>query len=581
MDLAIAPTLLYDIALMIIFATFLAYVGRILKQPLIPMYIIAGLILGPAVFGFIKNQAVIYTLSEIGIAFMLFIVGLEMNFKKLKEVGLVSSLGGFVQVLVTFVLGFLAGYLLGFGVLINVYFGLIVAFSSTMVVIKYLSDEEELHTLHGRIILGILLMQDILVVIALSLLTSVGNGNGFQSVMFAILKGLGLFAIALLLTKGFLQGIFKLAAKSQELLFLCSITFCFLFSALAVYIGFSMVVGAFIAGISLAVLPYNLDIIGRVKPLKDFFATLFFVSLGMQLIFGDFLNIILPLVLLFIVVVILKPVIIMVICSVFNYGKRTSFLSSISLAQISEFALVIAALGISLGHLSSEIFSLVVLLAGVTLGLTAYFIKYDNKIYEIFSKPLVVFEKLSLFKRKRLGSSLKRKNFDAVMFGCHRMGNIFLRMFKRMKKKILVVDYNPDIINTLVKNKINCLYGDIVNEEILHEAKLGKAKIVLSTIPDFEDTVVLVNYVKKVNKKALVFVTANHLGEALDLYKEGADYVILPHIFTAEGLSNLFKKTIRSKNFLRKIRKKHLDHLLELEFYTGKKRSLIEDLKRM
>lgn len=560
--------LLFDIALMIIFATLLAYASKLFRQPLIPAYIIAGVILGPTVLGLIQNQSVIYTLSEIGIAFMLFIVGLEMNFNKLKQVGLIASLGGLAQVIVTFVLGYLVGHFLGFNVLVSIYLGLIVAFSSTMVVVKYLSDKEELHTLHGRIILGILLMQDILVVIALSMLGTFNEGSTISAITIAVLKGLGLFAFAALLTRGILRGFFKLAAESQELLFLCSITFCFLFSALAIYLGFSIIVGAFIAGLVLATLPYNRDIIGRIKPLKDFFATLFFVSLGMQLFFDNLNAITIPLMWLCLIVIVAKPLVIMIITSLFGYGKRTSFLTSISLAQISEFSLVLTALGVSLGHLTNEIFSLVIILAGITLTLTAYLVQYDSAIYKLFSRPLSIFEKFGL-QTKKLGTYTRGKHYDVIMFGCHRMGNIFLDMFNKMKKKILVVDYNPDTIDNLTNANINCLYGDIKNSEILHEARLNKAKIVLSTVPDYDDNKGLIRYVRKRNKNALIFVTANHLGESLDLYKEGADYVIQPHIFTAEGLHNLFKKSIGKRSYIKAIKKRHLNHLIRLETFVN------------
>ena len=369
-------SLIIEIGLVIIFAALLANLARLFKQPLILGYVIAGVLLGPSLLGIIKNTEFIKSLSELGIAFLLFFVGMELDFSKIKKMGKLIIITGFTQIILTFLLSTVIA-LYWFSFIQSAYIGLIISLSSTMIVIKLLSDDNQLDTLHGRIILGILLVQDIIVILVLSVLSSLENLSMFI-LWQSLLKGILLFIIAILISKLVLSSIFNFAAKSQELLFLGSITFCFLFSLLAYLLDYSIAVGAFLGGVALASLPYDIDIIGRVRPLKDFFATIFFVSLGMELIFFNFGSLFLLLICLLLIVVIFKPLIVTIFTAIFGYGSRISFLSGMSLGQISEFSLILVALGLNLKHVSNEIFGLTVLIAMITITLTSYFVKYDN-----------------------------------------------------------------------------------------------------------------------------------------------------------------------------------------------------------
>ncbi|MBL7101048.1 MAG: cation:proton antiporter [Nanoarchaeota archaeon] len=555
--------LFFSIGLIIILATFLGYLAKLIRQPLIPAYITAGVILGPLGLGLIHDEEAIKSLSEIGIAFLLFIVGLEIDLKKLKTVSLVSTFGGILQVALTFIFGFLIAVFLGFNQITAIYVGLIVAFSSTMVVIKLLSDKEELDTLHGRIVLGILIIQDLLVILALSLLTTFLSFSYFVLIS-AIGKGLILLAISILVSKYILPPFFKFAAKSQELFILLAISVCFSFSLLAYVMGFSIVIGAFIAGVGLASLPYSIDIIGRVMSLKDFFSTIFFISLGMQLVMiGK--NMIIPLIVLIVFVVLLKPLIVMSLTTFFGYERRTSFLASISLGQVSEFSLVMVTLGYyQLAHVTQEFFSMIVLLTVITITLTSYFIKHDNLIYKKLSNSLKIFEKLSM-DRKRLAYKRRDHKTQIVIFGCDRMGHIFLDALKKLHKSLTVVDFNPEIIDNLVKKKISCLYGDIMNTEVLDRLKLENVKMIISTVPKEMDNEFLIEYAKAKNPKVNIFVTSNHVQQALDLYEAGADYVILPHVIGGQKVSGFLVSVVKGKKDLKEIRKRHLKTLLNLE----------------
>ena len=275
--------ILFEIGVLIIIATLLAFLIKKLKQPIIPAYIIAGIIIGPLVLGLVKNQDLINSLSEIGVAFLIFTAGLEINFKKLKEVGSTIAISGILQVVITFAITFGICLLFGLQNQAAIYVGLIVAFSSTMIVVKILADKRELNSLHGRIIIGILLMQDIIAIIALMVLSS---NFTILSLAIVLAKGVILGVLAFLLAKA-INPIIRASADSQELLLLVSISFLFLFVIGVSIGGFSLVIGAFFAGVALANSDYKTEIEGKITPLREFFAVIFFVSLGMQLNFID------------------------------------------------------------------------------------------------------------------------------------------------------------------------------------------------------------------------------------------------------------------------------------------------------
>jgi len=554
--------ILIDIGIIIVVATILGFIARSFKQPLIPAYILAGLIIGPVGLGWVTDIEIIRTLSEIGIAFLLFVVGLEIDFKRLRDVGLVATLGGTIQVVFMFSAGLIVAWLSGiFTVTDAIYIGAMLAFSSTMVVVKILSDKKELDTLHGRIIIGILLMEDILAILAMSLLGSLEQINASIFVM-ALVKGLALFAITWAASKFVFPAIFKQAARSQEIFFLTSVTVCFVFAYLGVLFGFSIVVGAFLAGIALANLPYNLEIIGRVKPLRDFFATMFFVTLGMGLVFGSVTLMVVPIIILLAVILVFKPILIMFIGGLFGYARRTTFLTGITMAQVSEFGLIIVAQGLVLGHISPELSTLAVLLAIVTITITSYLIKYDTQIYHKINRLLLLFDKLSK-KKKEYAYLPEEKQFDVIVVGYDRIGYSVLKTLRRLNKSFIIVDFNPDIIKRMAHDKVPCLYGDIADIEIIERLDLRHAEIIISTVPEKTDNLLLIQKIKDVNHKANIFVTAGVIDDALELYDAGADYVILPHFLGGDHVSFMLEDITTDINKLLSTKIKHIEELHE------------------
>ncbi|MBT6995292.1 hypothetical protein HN865_00805 [Candidatus Woesearchaeota archaeon] len=549
-----------EIGMILIFATILAFIVRLFKQPLTPAYILAGLILGPLGLGLIKDPEAIKALSEFGIAFLLFAVGLEINVKKLKDIGLAASLGGLIQIVAMYFIGFFLSLRLGFSNFEAIILGIVLAFSSTMIVIKLLSDSEQLDTLHGRIVLGILLVQDLLIIIVLSLLTTAENFSP-SLIVLALFRGLILFVVAYLSGKFIFPKLFRFAARSKELLFLTSLTVLFIFAIFAHYLSFSVAIGAFVAGVALASLPYHFDIVGKVNPLKSFFATLFFVSLGMQLtsISSEFMSRIFWLVL---AIVILKPIIIYLLVSLFGYEKRTAFFSGLSLGQVSEFSLILIVMPFVVGAISQEVFSTIILLTIITMILTSYVLEFQYPIYLFFSPVLSFIEKIIPTKRKKVLEYTPRgTKIDVLLVGKHRMGSIFYNTLKGLRKKVMVLDNNPDVIKKLLEKKIPCVYGNMSNKEVLEKIKVKSLKTVIATVPNMHDNILLIKHIKNKNEKTNVIVTANHVHQAEILYGAGADYVILPHIISGEKVASMLKKSTKNKKYFIESKKRNIKHL--------------------
>ncbi len=549
--------IIFDIALILIISAILAFIAKILRQPLIPAYVLTGLIIGPLVLGFVRNLDLIYAFSEIGIAFLLFTAGLEISFRKIKEVGLKKiAFVGLLQVIVIFGIAYsLAGFL-GLNALQAGYIGVILAFGSTMVDIKLLADRGELVTLHGRLILGILLLQDLIAIVAIVVFTT--GGFAVDSIMFAFGKLVAILVIAIVLQKYVLNKLFRFAARSNELLFLSSLAVLFLFIILAYVSELSIVIGAFIAGVSLANSPFKIELESRISPLRDFFAILFFVALGMQIVFSGVGE---KMILFWILIAgafVVKPFVTLILLRIVGYRPRTSFFTAISLAQLSEFSLIIGAIGVSLGALDAPIFSTIILATIVTMSVTPYFIDFKEGIYRFLKYPV------SLLRFLPMKEDLEYENKgdkEILMIGSHRMGGALMEELLAKKDKLIVVDYNPDVINVLKNKKISCIYGDITSPELLDKIDLKKIKLVVSTIPDYEENLHLLKKIKRLVPKVKIVVTGSRISETLRLYDAGADYVVTPKIIAGQELG----KIIHSKKIdLKKAKRKHLKHLEDI-----------------
>lgn len=553
-----SEAIIFDIAVILILSAMFAFIAHMFRQPLIPAYVFTGLVLGPLVFGVVKNMDLIGAFSEIGIAFLLFTAGLEISFRKIREANLKKiALIGVLQVVLMFGIMLLLNGIFDLTVLQAAYLGIILAFGSTMVDIKLLADQNELSTLHGRLVLGILLLQDFVAIIAIVIFTS--GGLAVAPLFMAFFKLVIILLVAYLLQKIVLNRLFNFAAKSNEFLFLCALAVLFLFIVLAYALDLSIVIGAFIAGVSLANSPFKIELESKVSPLRDFFAILFFVALGMQLVFNGVDDKLFLLFALIIGAFLIKPAITLILLRMTGYQQRTSFLTASCLAQLSEFSLIIGMIGVSAGVIDEALFSTIILATIITMSVTPYLIKYKSGMYIFFKYPM---KGLRFLPVKEVLAYEDKKEKEILLVGSHRMGGALMEELLEKKDKLLVIDYNPEVINVLMEKKISCIYGDVCSPEMLEKVNLKKLKLVISTIPDYDQSLFLLKKVKGLVPKAKVVVVGGRISETLKLYQAGADYVVTPKIIAGAELARIIHGN--SNLDLKKAKKKHLEHLRKI-----------------
>ncbi len=538
-----------EITVILCLATILAVIFRLLKQPAILAYILTGVLVGPLGFVNLANREILVLMGQFGIALLLFLVGMELKFSDLRSVGKTVLVIGTSQILFTSAASYLMLSAFGFSQILSLYLSLALTFSSTIIVVKLLSDKRDTHSLYGKISVGILLVQDLFAMAFLILLSGFSSANGqslaLSNVFILVIKGILLFGGIIFVQKFFLQKIVDLMAHSLETLFLFSLAWAFGLAALvsSPFIGFSIEIGAFLAGLSLANSTENFQIATKLKPLRDFFLTIFFVTLGMNLRF-DNISSFLPLVIGFCAFVLLaKPLIVMGIMGFMGYRKRTSFLTGLSMTQISEFSLIIVFLGSKLGHLPQNIVSIITLVGIITFTFSTYMIGYGNKLYLRLSVLLSPLERKYTKKEQLFHSNKELGNFKdhAVVVGGDQMGESVLDALMDQGKEVVVIDFDPVIIQKLENKNVHRLFGDISDSEIKNLAKIHAASIIISTIPDVEDNLLLLRELKNKNSKATIILTAFDSTDAKILYAQNADYVVLPHLAGGRHLAKIIR----------------------------------------
>lgn len=561
------PTGILELAIVVLIATFLGIIAKFLKQPLILGFILAGTLI--TYFGFfnLNNQEILRTLSDLGIMFLLFLVGLEIDFKSLKLIGGASSLIGLFQIILTAGFGFLTSYFLKFTIIESIYIGAALSFSSTIIVIKLLSEKKDNNSLYGKITTGILLFQDLVAVLILVFLSGLTTGEEITifPVIFTALKALVIFTLVIFIGRKILPFIFnKIVNHSQELIFLSSLAWCFLIAAIVSHpkIGFPIEISGLLAGLALSNSSAHFQIFSKIKYLRDFFVLIFFVILGSTLVFSNFNKIILPVAALTAFVIIIKPLIIMVVMGVYGYRKKTGFLTGVTTAQLSEFSLVLAAIGLKLGHLNEELVSIITAVGIISIAISIYLVIYADGI---FGK---IHRLLSIFQRKKLKEKIYSDHNPSkpiILVGSHRLGESIA--FNLRKEDLLIVDFDPDVVNATKKAGYDYLFGDISDDEIFEKAHFESAKLVISTVPDLKDNLYLLqklNSLKNEGSEIRIIMRAENEDDVETLYKLGADYVIFPHFTSGQYLG----KTIaidQDAKILDELRAKDLETLRKLE----------------
>ena len=547
-------TIFTQISLVIAIAAVVSIVMRLLKQPLIMGYILTGVLVGPSLLNIVHAKEAFETFAEIGIALLLFIIGLGLNVGVIRNLGKVSLITAGSILLIVGSIGHLAALLLGFDNTTAILLGIALFFSSTIIILKVLSDHHETGRLYGQIAIGVILLDDIVATIALVVVAMMATDQTSSSAFMILgLKALGLAVGLVIAGRYVVPRLAKMMARSSELLFLFSIGWGLSVASLFDAAGFSHELGALFAGVSLAGLPYATEMAAKLKPLRDFFIVLFFVSLGELFTFDSMASSIVPALVLSVVVMVGKPIFTMAALGRLYYTKLTSFKTAIHLSQISEFSIILIIFAASVGVADKSAVPVVTLVALITIGISTYLMQYDDQLYKIFKKHLSIFERSTIKERKQ-----KSDQFSAILFGYHKGGHEFVETFRNMKMRYLVVDYNPEIIDHLETQGIRHAFGDMTDEEFLEEINASSAEIVVSTLDNLPANLLLLRYLKRHSPKISFICHASDYEDAAELYDHGASYVSLPHYIGSERISNFIKRHGVSHKALSRYRDRHL-----------------------
>ncbi|CAN5793936.1 cation:proton antiporter [soil metagenome] len=476
------PTLLRYMGFIVVTAALFAVVAQRLNVPTIVAYILAGLLLGP-VTGMLEVTHTIEVISEVGIALLLFLVGLELSLEKIRDVGRVALIAGIGQVVFTAAGGFVLAYVLDFTVIESLFLATALTFSSTVVVVKLLDQKKELDSLYGRIAVGIFLVQDLVVIVVLTFLAGLGNPEALE--LGAVAGGIGrafggmalLLGFALVAARYVLPRVFGWAGNAGQLRFIWALCWCFLLVMGAEVLDLSLEIGAFLAGISLAQLRYNHDLQRRVHPLMNFFIAVFFVSLGIQMELGAATAQWWPAVVLSLFVLIGNPFIFMLLIARMGYSERTSFLTSVTVAQISEFSFIFAAMGLSAGLIDASILSLIAVVGLVTIAISAYMILFNHWLYERVAGLGV----LRIFRAKQEEEVEPEETLrdHVIVVGMNSLGRHLVRELLERGETVLAIDTDEA---KLAELSCATLVGDVEYPSVLEEANLGEARLLVSAL---------------------------------------------------------------------------------------------------
>lgn len=549
--------LLLEIGIIIGVAAVISLLSRLIKQPQIIAYLITGVIVGPLALNVINSTTELQSMASIGMALLLFIIGMSLDFRILKHLGGTSIVGGIATVSIVSSAVFFIAQGLGFAAVPAIYLALAFSFSSAVVVVKILSDKKETETLHGQIALGILIVESFIAALALMIIPVVSNGGSIGAIGMQLVKSIALIGGVIVFGHFIFSRLLIFAAKSQEVLYLVSLAWALVVGVLFSLVGLSTEIGALIAGMVIASSKYSLEIKSKLKGIRDFFVILFFVFFGAQLTGPITSSIVWQAAIFSLFILIGKPIIVMALTRSFGFKKRTNFLIGTSLTQVSEFSLIVILLGYSLGHITESVFSLAILVTLITVSLSSYAIYFSRPIYESVSRFLGLFDG----KRRELGNIKKNEKYDLILLGYSRLGFNLLKAFVLTKKKYLVVDYNPITIMNLSKKGIRCVYGDVNDSEFIKSISINSAKIVISTIPDNSTNL---NVIKLIENKNIIFIaTSNQIDNALELYKNGADYVIMPHYLGGDYMASMLVRDNFNKKTLQEEGKLHIRQIRE------------------
>lgn len=550
-------TLLSDIGLSIITAALIAVPTYFLRLPFILAFILAGIVLGPHLgLGLIKDHQSITQISEIGLVLLLFILGLEINIKKLLQAGKAVFYTSTFQIIFSFLVALLIFTILRHLNLSNdvIYLAVACCLSSTLIVVKILSDQMDLDSLPSRITLGILVIQDLFVIGFLAIQPNLNNLQ-LLTLSTSLSKVFVLTLVSYFFSRWILPNFFRMTSRQPELLLLTAMSWCFGLCGFAHWLNLSLEMGALVAGISIASYPYHLDVVAKISSLRDFFITLFFVSLGLQIPLPTFAILQMTAMLIFIIYI-TRFFSIFPLLNQLGYGFRVSILTSLNLSQMSEFAIVIATIGLGLNHIQQDTVSALIITTVVTALISSFIIPRGHQIF-LYLQFLLHRIGINESIRAKLNANdevnqMQNQANDIVILGFYRdASSLIENLLKRTadesyKKNILVVDFNPEAHHSLHNLGVPCVYGDISNVDTLSHLKLEQSRFIICTLTDKTlkgtTNLQLLRHLKRLAPQACIIVTAESLTMAKELYQQGAHYVYCPRFIGAHYLLDIIDR---------------------------------------
>lgn len=539
----------YELAALLVLAATVGYVGLLLRQPMIVCFIAVGILAGNSALGIVQSHENIELLAELGVAVLLFLVGLKLDLKLVRTLGAVSLATGLGQVFFTSAIGFLIGLALGLDAVTSLYVAVALTFSSTIIIVKLLSDKKEVDSLHGRIAIGFLIVQDLVVVLAMMVLSAFGIGaqtsgesNAWMRIGLVLVYGLIMLVFVGLFIRYVATALVSRIAHSPELLITFAIGWAALLAALGSHFGFSKELGGLLAGVSLASTPFRDAILARLASLRDFLLLFFFIALGSQLELGLLGTQVVPALILSMFVLIGNPLIVLAIMGYMGYRKRTGFLAGLTVAQISEFSLIFMAMGMSIGHVSAEALGLVTLVGLITIAISVYMITYSHTLYHWLEPFLGMFERRAP-KREAAGDQhdLDHQTYDVILFGLGRYGSAIAEHLCKDKTMLLAVDFNPDALRRWRAAGYDAVYGDACDAESISSLPLKSVKWVVSALPQHDlglshedPRLVLIDALRRQSYTGKIAVSTQQESEIELLKSKGADMVFLPFHDAAE-----------------------------------------------
>ena len=565
-------SLFYQLTGILLVAGLIALIISLLKQPSIIAFILTGILIGGIGYAQVRSLPVFSDLGEIGVTLLLFMVGLELDVRRLREVGKVVLYTALGHMIFASVIAFFLARILHFDLVASVYIAIALIFASTIVMVKVLGEKGQLQTLQARIAVGVSIVEDFAALIILLFISSPSANVSllnslplWQTVIVTLVRALIFFLALAFFAKKILPWLLKYLSRSDELLLSFSLGWALGLAALASLpiIGFNFAIGGFLAGLALANSEVHWEIAARIKSIRDFFIIIFFIVFGSQLSLNNLGSQISAVLIFFLFMMIINPLTVLLLLGWQGYKPKTAFLVSLTTSPMSEFSFIVVALGFKAGQLSSEVLSIVTIVGLTSIAVSSYSIGSGERLYAWLRPYLARFDWRVSGVERDVEKKLKN---HIILVGVHRLGQHLISVLRKLPGEIVIVDINPEVVSQYLAAGMNAVCGDVTESYIQEQINLPQARVIISTIPRLEDNLALLEAVKRKTanlkyKPKLIFAAQNE-SEAKKLYESEIDYALSPHFIGGQHLA----KILGDKKFnlsLKKMREHHLDILLD------------------